>query len=225
MTKLANGMYEKVGQGMNILLFLYTFFGACFLTFREPFATTGNGYFASWAMVCGSAMALGMTASALKSSIKGLGAIIGLLASSVIVLIAIIPPLRDNQGGEEIYTIALACLTAFFLLVVLGLERMNGDKALPNKVMFFILLFFAVCWIVQACFVTFRGPFREYTCRMDKARKVKDVNHFNEHSNLSLAYSLLSFIWTTVTTGNGYFGSWAAAATSAFAAFAARGAE
>lgn len=38
---------------------------------------TGNGYFASWALVYGSAMTLGMKTEAFGSTIKGLGAVMG----------------------------------------------------------------------------------------------------------------------------------------------------
>ena len=32
---------------LNILCFLYSSNGACFLTFKEPLTMTGNGYFAA----------------------------------------------------------------------------------------------------------------------------------------------------------------------------------
>lgn len=37
LTKVKEDLYDKVGKPMNMLVFLYSFVGACFLTFKEPF--------------------------------------------------------------------------------------------------------------------------------------------------------------------------------------------
>mmetsp|Transcript_13555 Transcript_13555/g.22567 ORF Transcript_13555/g.22567 Transcript_13555/m.22567 type:complete len:196 (-) Transcript_13555:25-612(-) len=92
---LKEDLYKEHGKWLNQFLFVWNFIGACFLTFSSPFIFTGNGYFASWATVATAAMALGFTASAFQTSVKGLGALMGLLASSVIVIIALI----DWIGG------------------------------------------------------------------------------------------------------------------------------
>lgn len=180
--------YATYGKYLNQLLFVWNFVGACFLTFSSPFTTTGNGYFAAWATVVTSAMALGLTANAFQSSVKGLGSLMGLLASSIIVIIALINFVGGDYGGafrgESIYAMVVACVTLVLVLVHVYLEKKQGDGDGGGMVMFGVLGFFAILWIVLACFVTFSGPF--------------------------------------VTTGNGYFGSWAGAVCSSFAAYAAK---
>ena len=185
LTKFSEDTYAKVGKQMNMLNFAYGFVGACFLTFDSPFTTTSNGYFAAWAVVFGSAMAMGLTANAFGSSIKGLGAVMGLLASSLVVIVASIPPVRDNNNtSEAVYALTLACITFAFILFQMLMER--KDKAVGGAPYLGIMAILAICWIIMACLTTFRGPFEE--------------------------------------TGNGYFASWAGAATSSMAAFAAKNA-
>ena len=119
-----------------------------------------QGYFASWATVVTAAMALGFTASAFQTSVKGLGALMGLLASSIIVIIALI----DWVGGgtfqtESIYAMVVACITVVLVLAHIYKEKKEGDGDGGGMVMFGVLAFFSVLWLVLACLVTFRGPF------------------------------------------------------------------
>mmetsp|Transcript_20613 Transcript_20613/g.35410 ORF Transcript_20613/g.35410 Transcript_20613/m.35410 type:complete len:284 (+) Transcript_20613:146-997(+) len=160
MNKISDDLYSKFGLHMNKLCFAYTFIGACFLTFDKPFRGTGNGYFAAWATVYGSAMAMGMTANALGSSVKGLGAVMGSLASSLVLLLATIPPIRDDvDKSEAVYALALACVTIVFLLLVLAYEKKTGS--VHALAYFGALAILSMCWIIMACLVTFRGPFVE----------------------------------------------------------------
>ena len=119
----------------------------------------------------------------------------GLLVSSIVVIIATLDPISNSEAevengvtidhpnrSEAIYALALACVTAFVVLGVLCMDKM--DKELPRIVNLGMFAILAVCWIVEACLVTFRGPFE--------------------------------------VTGNGYFASWAAAATCTLAAFNAK---
>lgn len=188
---------------MNVLNFVYSFIGACFLTFREPFDQTSNGYFAAWTIVYGCAMAMGMTSTEFGSTIKGLSAVMGLMASSLVVVVATITPIREDMNNSEVidpveeilvdspssvsnsevfYALVLSCVTLAFILMMLGLNKMN--KHMPNMISFLAFTILAVCWIIMACLVTFRGPFE--------------------------------------VTGNGYFASWAGAATATMAAFATK---
>jgi hypothetical protein len=179
--RFSPNLYAKVCKPVNGLLFLYSFIGACFLTFHEPFKSTSNGYFAAWVTAFGSALAVGMDAEAFRSGIKGMGSVMGLLTSSIVVIIACIDPidLNDPNKNEAIYALALACVTAFFVVAVTFMD--NRSKSLPGMVYFGCMAILAACWIIAACLVTFRGPF--------------------------------------TVTGNGYFGSWASAATSSYAAY------
>ena len=142
-----------------MLNLIYSFLGACFLTFREPFTATGNGYFAAWTMVFGCAMSLGMSADAFGSTIKGLGSILGLLVSSVVVLIACATFVDDEEKtGEVVYAFIIAAVTAVFLLCLIAMDKMTKMK-MPGMLNYFVFGLLAGCWIIEACLVTFRGPF------------------------------------------------------------------
>ena len=137
-------------------------------------------------MVVCSAAALGLSANTFVSSIQGLGALVGLLAASVVVIIAIAPSLgkHDPYRNESIYTISVASVTLAVILCHIAREKKLGKEKSGGIVAFITLAFFAILWLVLAGLTTFRGPF--------------------------------------LTTGNGYFASWAGAAMACFAAMAAR---
>lgn len=118
-----------------------------------------KGYFASWATVITAAMALGFTAGAFQNSVKGLGALTGLLASSIIVIIALIDTFGGSYRAESIYAMVVACITLVLLLVHIYKEKKGGDGDGGGMVMFVVFAFFSVLWVVLACLVTFRGPF------------------------------------------------------------------
>lgn len=192
MDKFSEDMYDKFGKHMNGLNFVWSFIGACFLTFKEPFTNTGNGFFAAWAVVLGCALANDTDLKDCHSKVKSLSSIMGLMTSSLVVMLASIEPVRDkgtnpydpniNNYDEALFAMCLSCVT----FVVLGFMLMmnNRGTTMPTKLYFGMMAILTMCWIIMACLVTFRGPFK--------------------------------------VTGNGYFGSWAGGATSAFATFAAK---
>ena len=204
LAKFAEDTYSKVGADLNMICFLYCFIGVCFLTFVEPFVVTSNGYFAAWTMVYGTAMAMDMASDAFfGTTIKGLGHGVGLLASSLVVLIASITPIQDDanstdglidiiesinpiklesHSSEALFALVTACVTAVYILSIVALNKMN--KCMPTMVNYLMSVFLAICWIVMASFVTFHGPFE--------------------------------------VTGNGYFASWAGATFAIMSAFAAK---
>lgn len=89
---------------------------------------------------------------------SGMGSQMGFGACGIIILIAIIPFIRDDDGqirSVAIYGIVLACLTiplAFGSTVLLPS---------PGMVKFIIFTLFSFMWIIFACLATFRGPFTE----------------------------------------------------------------
>jgi hypothetical protein len=159
MSRFAEEMFSTIGKRMNILCFAYSFVGACFLTFDMPFDKTGNGYFASWAIVYGCAMGMDTASEALASTAKkGLGSLVSLLVSSLILILASIPPVRDGiDQGAAIFALVLGCATLAFILIVMVLDKMN--KPMPRMDQQFSLVNLTICWIIMACIVTFRGPF------------------------------------------------------------------
>lgn len=100
-----------------------------------------------------------MTASALGSTIKGLGPLMGLSAASVIVIIATAAPIKDNfYRDEATYAIVLAGVTWVFVLLATAYEKKNGS--MPRMAYFGALATLAACWWIMAFIVTFRGPFK-----------------------------------------------------------------
>lgn len=137
-------------------------------------------------MVVCSAAALGLSANTFVSSVQGVGALVGLLAASIVVIIAISPSLGKGHPyrNESIYTITVASITLVVTLVHIAKEKKQGQEKNGGIVAVITLGFFAILWLVLAGLTTFRGPF--------------------------------------LSTGNGYFASWAGAAMACFAAMAAR---
>jgi fumarate reductase subunit D len=175
---------SKIGHYLNILCFLYGFIGACFLTFKEPLTMTGNGYFAAWTVAYASALTVGMNTDEVGSFIKNLGSVMGLLVSSVVVIIACSSPIRDEDPNqsEAIYAMILSLITVVIILGFMMMDMWKNWK-MPNMMNYLVYGILAGMWIIEACLVTFRGPF--------------------------------------VVTGNGYFGSWAGAATASWTAYEA----
>eukprot|EP00536_Pseudo-nitzschia_multiseries_P004725 jgi/Psemu1/295679/fgenesh1_pm.80_\ len=110
LTAYREDLYAVYGNRLAHALFLWNFAGACFLTFASPFTETGNGYFAAWACVATSAMAMGLTVDALRNRIKGLGSLMGLCACAAIVVIALI----DHMGYRT--TVKFGFLAVFAVL-------------------------------------------------------------------------------------------------------------
>jgi hypothetical protein len=143
----------EVGVYNNYFLFLWNFVGACFITFSSPFTVTGNGYFAAWGLVIFSLMSIQLSVETMKSAVTGMGALLGLGASAIVVIIATATELGNETfwRTETIYALVVACLT----VLVVGVFA--AEKAAAAK--FWVLAVFAILWICLACFVTFKGPF------------------------------------------------------------------
>ena len=145
---------DTAGKFIAAFLFLWCFIGACIMTFAGPFTMTGNGYFASWGLAVASIVGVGVTGSQAKSVLGRMGALLGLGASSIVVIIAIIPEIQASYyRNTGIYALVVACCT---VCIVAALSKSAEKFA---KVKFVTLAFFAILWIVLACLCTFRGPF------------------------------------------------------------------
>lgn len=151
----------QFGRHVNFLLFCYSFVGACFLTFHAPFTATGNGYFAAWAIVYGSATAMGMDFDDAESTIKGIGSVMGMVVSSLVVIVASIYPLRTSVELERaacILALTVASTSLAFSFLTLALDRC---KVLSTTFNFVATTLLAIGWVVMAFFVTIVGPFTE----------------------------------------------------------------
>lgn len=153
---------DKTSQFNGIFLFLWCFIGACVLTFNGPFKITGNGYFASWSLAICSTMSVGVTGKKAKSFVTGIGAVLGLGASAIVVIAALIPEMRDDDiyRNQEIYALVVSCVT-IVLVGVLACQGHGKETVEPSKLKFLLLAIFSILWIVLASIVTFDGPFRD----------------------------------------------------------------
>jgi len=124
-------------------LFLWCFFGACIMTFGNgPFVLTSNGYFAAWGMAI---FALG--------HLPSLSSLQGHLAASIVVIVAIIAIGFQSNKGEAVFGLIMAIVS----IIVALLYMKTG--LIPTSLTFPVFLVIAICWIVCASLMTFRGPF------------------------------------------------------------------
>lgn len=103
-------------------------------------------------------MSLGMDHNTFKSNVKGLGAVMGNFAASVVFLIACIAKVDSYPGGSRernnaIYGLSVACFSTVCMLLLM---KGNAIKGMMNVALMAVL---TVLWIVAACLVTFVGPF------------------------------------------------------------------
>ena len=117
--------------------------------------------FASWMMAICSAAALGLSANTLASSVQGAGALVGLLAASIVVIIAISPSLGKGNPcrNESICTITVASVALAVILAHVAKEKKQGQEKSGGVVAVITLGFFAILWLVLAGLTTLRGPF------------------------------------------------------------------
>jgi len=159
-TQLCEQLYEQYGKYLAHCLFLWNFIGASWLTLSGPFITTGNGYFAAWSCVAASSMAMGITADAFKDKIKGLGSLMGLVASSIILILASMEHVGGNDRGAAVYAIVLSCFTVVLVVGMIALKKRGYDGGNQIDYYKFIgLCIFSFLWFVCACHATFHGPF------------------------------------------------------------------
>jgi len=157
--------FKNNGKYLYIFLFMWNFIGACLVTFAGPFTTTGNGYFSAWICVVCALGGLGIRGDSFASAIRGLGCIMGLISSSIIVIIA----LTDYFGTESlyrpesIYAMLVSCFTlVVFLAYIVDQKRRGGggDTGSTHNIFQMIMLsIFALLWVALAGITTFRGPF------------------------------------------------------------------
>lgn len=128
------------------------------MTFGGPFEFTGNGYFGAWGTVIFATLGLGVSTENVKDVVGGIGAILGFLVSSLIVIVAVASEGFDKSKGEMIYAIIVACITVVVIGGLIKMQQDNGGE--PHKLAFPILTLFGIMWIILACLLTFRGPFQ-----------------------------------------------------------------
>jgi hypothetical protein len=88
---------------------------------------------------------------AIGPTIKGIGAIMGLLPSSFVVIVACISPVKHVTGlarSAAVYSIVLAVITVGFVILFMHLERVGGSMPTASSLIAHVVL--AICWIIMA---------------------------------------------------------------------------
>lgn len=159
--KFMGTLYAQYGRHISHFLFTWNFTGACFLTFSSPFTVTGNGYFAAWACVVTSAMAMGFTADAFRSRLQGMGPLLGLGAFSLITIIALVDFVGKGQyhRGQSIFAMIIAVFTIILIGAIMYLQKTHSEITWFKRARLGSYALFAFMWLLVACLCTFSGPF------------------------------------------------------------------
>lgn len=154
-------MVGVVTVEMLFAFFLFAWWAVAtgIMTFQGPFTATTNGYFATWAALCSSAMLLSASVPAVAAKATGakeklLGApLLIFLVCSLVVLFA---GLQFTQYGfwEVIVGVIIAGVGIFYSL----LFTLAGEK-LDESMQKYGTLIMLVLWAVEAAVCTFRAPF------------------------------------------------------------------
>jgi len=210
-------LYKVYGKYLAHLLFTWNFIGASFMTFNRPFTTTGNGYFAAWATVAVSAMAMGFTAEAFKDHVKGVGSLMGLCACSVILIFSVLEHVWGSNESAltqnaSIYALIISCITIALVMGILFYKQKEVGGRMDH--------------------IVINGQMRFNTTAESRNDTVEskvtkmDMLKFGVLSIMTVLWFVLACLVTFrgpfTTTGNGYFSAWAGCACISFATYNAK---
>lgn len=107
---------------------------------------------------------MGMDHNAFKSTVRGLGSVMGHLAASVVFLVSCIPEVNRLAKGSKvrnnaIYGLFLACFSTLCMLAIIYMDKKG--KPLSQMINLVLMACLSILWLVAACLVTFDGPFTE----------------------------------------------------------------
>mmetsp|Transcript_21764 Transcript_21764/g.44123 ORF Transcript_21764/g.44123 Transcript_21764/m.44123 type:complete len:275 (+) Transcript_21764:263-1087(+) len=140
-------------------LCLWWLVGTTIITFKAPFTISGNGYFAAWAGLLASAMALGEAGTMWgESTSRATSPTVALLTSSVMVVLALLilheDRNRKSMDDESVFGLISACFTILCCAVWLCFPS-RLPEGLPKIIAIILLLL----WMATAGILTFRAPF------------------------------------------------------------------
>eukprot|EP00934_Nitzschia_sp_Nitz4_P000418 Nitzschia sp. Nitz4//scaffold204_size40132//7932//9064//NITZ4_007538-RA/size40132-snap-gene-0.4-mRNA-1//-1//CDS//3329541461//418//frame0 len=154
-------MSVTMGSVLAILLFVFDYIGANFLTYNGYFDDV-NAFFALWFCVYGSVLALDLDTEPMNEPLIGVDNIKGLFVASLTHAVSVIWIVASEYWDyswylqeykpEQFVSLTVAIIT---VLAAIAVEVSEGAKEHSGKVHSFL----AVCWIVVTCLVTVRGPY------------------------------------------------------------------
>jgi len=161
MAKFSKQILQSIEVWFALFLSTLWLLGVGVLTFDEPFAATGNGYFACWLAFIASAALLYttsetlrmMVADRLKEMSQHSGVIWVLLISSMMELIAASLQCKQREcGSQTSYGISVSIIS-----ICAGLAHMFSAALSPYTI--FTAAIMSILWITAAGILTFDKPF------------------------------------------------------------------
>eukprot|EP00298_Acanthocystis_sp_HF-20_P007598 c17154_g1_i1.p1 GENE.c17154_g1_i1~~c17154_g1_i1.p1 ORF type:complete len:279 (-),score=101.48 c17154_g1_i1:42-854(-) len=166
LSKISPSVVELITPLVSGFLFLWWGIGACVLTFRSPFKTTQNGYFASWLASGASSYYFLTVVPHAREALDRVGNVatvtgpirqllFAVFVSSLIVMIASSIAYNDNSDdkkGEKIWGI----IVGLFSLII---SVVAAVVPLPKIVFQIISIFLGIWWTVGLGVLTFDSPF------------------------------------------------------------------
>ena len=153
--------HPKVGDvslGVSVSAFMLLWWAVAvgLLTFWSPFTAISNGYFATWLGFASSAYSLG--ADRHSTQIVALGPPFGLLASSFVVMFALLPRAFSGTWTRALgLTTSILSIVAMLFVVLVDQKLLKLPLSPVVRSVVFVIL--AICWLVTSLILTYRGPF------------------------------------------------------------------
>ena len=146
----------SLGTCLASFMMVWWAFAVGILTFWSPYTSIGNGYLAVWLGVVSSAYTLGINRR--TNQIYALGPAFGLLASSFVVMLALLPRAYAGTWTRALgLTVSVFSIVAMLAVVLVDQNLLKLPTAPMTRSVLCVVL--AISWTVTSLILTYRGPF------------------------------------------------------------------
>jgi hypothetical protein len=191
---------SKFENPVSLFLFFWWAIGTGIITFKGPFLTASNGYFAAWIGLFSTAhWALHIDTAQFTELDTGRKTLLVFGTAAAVVMLACITYFR-TYPGQSGWGFTAGLLTVF---VCAALFKVSDDASIQVLKVTAVLLF--ATWSIVAGICTFGAPFLA-------AGKAISMPVFLSHSSRSIFLNVLH----NGPSGNGYFGCWAGFVASTY---------